>query len=213
MRKHRLKFTARRQNRREQLARKLQIEPLENRWLLNADGRRPRPEAAATPLLQLQESLHDSSNMSSIALSLVEHPRLAMEAGLGGLSSVLRQNAGYAAQHGWAATLSRVLDAHPRYTAAHHLTAFLATQTTAPGTTAPVSSTPASPTPARPRPRRARRRLAKHLSRHNPSPRPPRPRRALARPRNPSSFRIPFPSPSAAISTSPCRISAWGAPG
>ena len=59
-------------------------------------------------------TLENPTNAASFALDLVEHPRLASNAGLGGLSSVLRQNASYAAQHGWAATLTRVLDAHPR---------------------------------------------------------------------------------------------------
>ena len=54
---------------------------------------------------------------------------------MGGLSQVLRQHAGYAAQHGWAATLTRVLDAHRAYAAAHHLTTFAPTPTPPTGAT------------------------------------------------------------------------------
>jgi hypothetical protein len=101
----------RRKSRRPIPALKLHIEPLENRWLLNADGRHPRPEQTAAPLVRSLETPYESTDAASFALNLVEHPRLANDAGLGGLSLVLRQNAGYAAQHGWAATLTRVLDA------------------------------------------------------------------------------------------------------
>lgn len=105
----------------------------------------PRPEQPAASLARSLESLLESgSDADSFARNLVQHPRLANDLGLGGLSLALRQHAGYAAQHGWGATLVYELDTHPRYAAAHHLTAFLATPTPAPGTTV-ATTTSAAP--------------------------------------------------------------------
>ena len=44
-----------------------------------------------------------------------QHPRVAADLGLGALSQALRQHAGYAKHHGWAASLVSELTAHPRY--------------------------------------------------------------------------------------------------
>ena len=82
---------------------KLLLEPLEPRWLLNGDARRPRPDHAAVPLARALESLLATrSNSDVFARDLARHPRLATDLGLGGLSLALRQHAGYAARHGWA---------------------------------------------------------------------------------------------------------------
>jgi hypothetical protein len=138
---------------------KLHVEPLEPRWLLSADARRPRPEQPAASLARALESLLESgADADSFARNLVQHPRLANDLGLGGLSLALRQHAGYAARHGWGATLVYELDTHPRYAAAHHLTALLTTQTSAPGTTvATATSTAPVATKRSTRPPRLRR--------------------------------------------------------
>ena len=116
---------------------------------MSADGH-TRPEQAAPPTVRALERQYESSDDGSFAFFLVEHPRLATDAGLGGLAQVLRQNAGYAAERGWALALTRVLDAHPRYAAGHHLSATppapgKTTSATAGATKAAGSSSAASP--------------------------------------------------------------------
>ncbi len=100
-------FTERRRSRRKDIRRprpalKLHVEPLETRWLLSADARRPRPEPgpregwAASLALALESLLESRSNAATFARNLAQHPRLANDLGLGGLSLALRQHAGYA---------------------------------------------------------------------------------------------------------------------
>ena len=74
----------------------------------------------------LESLLASHADADAFARGLARHPRLAGDLGLGGLALALRQHAGYAARHGWGATLTHELDTHPRYAAAHHLTSFAA---------------------------------------------------------------------------------------
>ena len=139
----------RRQTRRPRPALKLHCEPLETRWLLSADVRRPRPDQGATPLVHALESLIATrSDATAFAWNLATHPRLADDLGLGALSLALRQDAGFDARHGWASELTFELDTHPHYAAAHHLTGLMTPRTPAPGSAG--ASSGALPTGHRP---------------------------------------------------------------
>ena len=80
----------------------------------------------------VRELVHEKSELASqlaggdltdFAQGLAAHPRIAAGLGLGALSQSLRRHVGFAERHGWAASLVSELTAHPRYAAAHHLTA------------------------------------------------------------------------------------------
>ncbi len=102
-------------------AARLSVEPLEPRWLMNADGRHPRPDPPVGLLDKSFGSLLEShSDAGSFARSLLQHPGRAKAAGLEGLRHALREHAGYAGRYGWGATLTHELDTHRRYAAAHH---------------------------------------------------------------------------------------------
>lgn len=78
-------MSRRKDSRRQRPELKLHVEPLEARWLLSADARRPRPDPAAAPLARSLESLLASrSDAGSFAQELAQHPRLADDLGLGG---------------------------------------------------------------------------------------------------------------------------------
>lgn len=138
-------MSRRKDSRRSRSELKLFVERLESRRLLSADVRRPRPDRAAAPLARDLDSLLDArADAESFAQELVRHPGLAGEIGLGALAEALRQHDGYAARHGWAATLVHELETHPYYAAAHHLWRLVAHASPAPAPIAPVVA-PAAP--------------------------------------------------------------------
>ncbi len=99
----------RRATRRTRPELKLHVEPLEARWLLNADAHRPQE---TTPLV-VASLLGARTDAPNFARELAAHPGKAADLGLGALAGALRRHEGFAVRHGWAAELARILDAHP----------------------------------------------------------------------------------------------------
>jgi RHS repeat-associated protein len=106
---------------------KLALETLEPRQLLSRAGERILP-FRATPALGYtthQQSVSPRPDLDAFALELAYHPRVAARMGLSGLAQELDRHSGFAARYGWGACLAMELSTHPRYAAAHHLTALM----------------------------------------------------------------------------------------
>ena len=140
--------------RRRQASRKLLFEVLEPRQLLSHASDRPLLAAAARHAqtkaeAELSNVARADLDVNVFATQLVHHPLMAERQGLGALAAMMDQHAGYAARHGWGATLDLVLTQHPAYAARHDLTALMASPATAsPGTTSSTVTTLATPTAA-----------------------------------------------------------------
>jgi hypothetical protein len=92
--------------------------------------------------------LNVAAELDGFASVLVHHPRLAERQGLGTLAEMMARDKGYAAHHGWGATLDLVLSQHPGYAARHHLTALIASPAASQPTTAPQAGTTAALAPS-----------------------------------------------------------------
>ena len=125
--------------RRRRLApRKLLVEVLEPRQLLSLASDRPLLAAAARHAhtrAELSNVARADLDVNVFATQLVHHPLMAERQGLGALAAMMDQHAGYAARHGWGATLDLVLTQHPAYAARHDLTALMASPATTTVTT------------------------------------------------------------------------------
>lgn len=137
--------------RRRPLARKPSVETLERRQMLSLA---PRPVGIGTrEVLPLRLTPGASPRMTfpprpdldGLAWALAHQPRMAARMGLGELAAQLRRHAGFARRNGWGTCLAMELTMHPRYAAAHRLTALMT-----PPTPASPPVTPPPPTPSQP---------------------------------------------------------------
>ena len=140
--------------RRRQPSRKLLFEVLEPRQLLSLASDRSLVAAAARHAqtkaeAELSNVARADLDVNVFATQLVHHPLMAERKGLSALAAMMDQHAGYAARHGWGATLDLVLTQHPAYAARHDLTALMASPaTSSPGATSSTVTTLATPTAA-----------------------------------------------------------------
>ena len=114
-----------RDKRRQNLQIRPYLDRLETRRLMSLGGAKARFAHEMVHERTALETQLAGGDLSAFALKLVQHPRIAADLGLGALSQALRQHVGYAERHGWGASLVSELTAHPRYAAAHRLTAAL----------------------------------------------------------------------------------------
>ena len=116
-----------RESRKQLLQLKPYLDKLETRRLMSLEAAKARFAHELAHEKTAMESQLAGGEIGDFALALAEHPRAAADLGLGALSQALRQHVGYAARHGWAASLVSELTSHPRYATAHHLMAAMNT--------------------------------------------------------------------------------------
>ena len=141
-----------REKRKQILQLKPYLDKLETRRLMSLGGAKRGSIMRWCKRRQRLQTQLAAGDLGAFALDLVQHPGAAADLGLGALSQALRKREGYAVRHGWAASLVSELTAHPRYAAAHHLTAALtappASPVTPPAQTVAATTTSASRTVA-----------------------------------------------------------------
>ena len=132
-----------REKRKHRLQLKPHLDKLEMRRLMSVEGAKSRFAHGAVREQQALGAQLAGGDLDGFAMTLVQHPRMAENVGLGVLSQSLRKRAAFTALYGWEASLVSVLTAHPRYAAAHHLMAALTAPPDPPAN--PVASPPSPP--------------------------------------------------------------------
>jgi Bacterial Ig domain len=171
---------------REQRKRRLQLKPhvdrLEMRRLMSqANAKSYVAQALAKQQAALESELAHG-DLDLFADTLAHSPRLAARMGLGALGFMLRRSQKPAQRDGWGATLVRELAAHPRYAAAHDLTALIkppAQPKINPIITQPLSTPPSPPIAQPPQP------VAQPPQQSPPVAQPPQPPQPVAQPPQP----------------------------